>query len=100
MIEAIAALALIALTAAIAVGDTSIRDGESVATLLESPTSLAADPERLIQTEVIVPAGAERSPAAAIRLLVTIVVFGVLFGIGIIAATRAIEFLFRAIFGG
>lgn len=58
------------------------------------------DPERLIQSEVIVKPGAEAGPLAVARLFAAIVAFGVLLGIGIIGAFQSVGILFQTIIGG
>jgi hypothetical protein len=62
-------------------------------------TTSHSDPDRLIQSLVIIKPGTETGPMAVARLFAAIVAFGVLLGIGIIGAFRTIGALFHAIIG-
>lgn len=54
------------------------------------------DPERLIQTEVLIPTGTFANVWRAVRLAVMVIVFGVAFGTAIVAAARVIVWVFSA----
>ena len=55
------------------------------------------DPERLIQTEVVIPDGAGQHRTAVVRLAIGITASGLVLGLGIMGVARAIGALVRAL---